>query len=273
MSRFTAPIRRKDTARGHYYVDADGRRVPGVTTIIGDGVPKPALITWAANTTAEYAVDNWDRLGELAPSARLKELKGARYAEKDAAANRGTEVHRIGEKLIAGEEVQVPDELVGHAESYARFLDEFDVQPLHVEFSVASYRWGYAGQGDIIASLRMKGGARRVLLLDAKTNRSGIFGETALQTAAYRFADVLIPDAAGEPEIPMPEVEGCAAVHIRSDGYSLVPVTADEDQHRQFLYAMEVGGFVNVSRDLVGAPIVPPTTSTYRLVRDQEQQP
>jgi hypothetical protein len=53
VSRYTAPIRRVDTAKGHYYRDATGQRVPGVTTIIGDGVPKPALINWAANAAAE----------------------------------------------------------------------------------------------------------------------------------------------------------------------------------------------------------------------------
>lgn len=264
---FTPPIRRQNTARGHKYVDDDGRRVPGVTTVIGDGVPKPALINWAANSTAEYAVDNWERLGQLAPSARLKELQGARYAVKDAAANKGTAVHTIAEKLIGGQAVEVPEELAGYAEAYARFLDEFDVEPIHVEFTVISYTHGYAGTGDLIASLRLPSGQRVVGLGDVKTNRSGIFGETALQLAGYRFADVLIP--AGETaEQPMPEVDGCFGIHVRPDGYSLLPITADEEQHRQFLYAQQVGHFVRDSRDLVGAPIQPPTASTFRLTRE-----
>jgi hypothetical protein len=266
VAEFTAPIVRKETARGHHYVDAVGRRVPGVTTIIGDGVPKPALINWAANTTADYAVDKWAELTEMPASKRLDRLKKARYEEKDAAANKGTAVHLIGEKLVKGEEVQVPDELAGHAESYARFLDEFEVQPIYVEFTVISYRYGYAGTGDLIASVKMPSGERRTLLLDLKTNRSGIFGETSLQIAAYRFADVLIP-AGKTAEQPMPEVEGCGAVHVRSDGCSLIPLTAEVEQHRSFLYAKEVGRFVKDSRDLVGAAVQPPTTSTYRLVR------
>lgn len=265
--KFTPPIRRKDTARGHHYVDAEGRRVPGVTTIIGDGVPKPALINWAANATADAAVNRWDELAELGPAQRLKALQGARYEEKDRAANKGTAVHAIAEKLIAGQDVAVPDELVGYAESYTRFLDEFEVQPLHVEFTVISYRYGYAGTGDLIASLRMPGGERVVGLGDIKTNRSGIFGETALQLAGYRYADVIVP-AGKVDEEPMPEVDGCFAVHVRADGYSLVPVTAELDQHRQLLYAQQVGHFVRDSRDLVGAAIEPPTTSTYRLTRE-----
>jgi len=64
MPKFTPPIRRKETARGHHYVDAENRRVPGVTTILG-ALPKDALINWAANTTADAAVNRWDELGAL----------------------------------------------------------------------------------------------------------------------------------------------------------------------------------------------------------------
>ena len=81
------PIQRRNHGRGHSYLDADGRKVPGVTTIIGQGTPKDALIGWAANTTASYAVDHWDELSELKPSQRLKKLQDARYADRDAAAN------------------------------------------------------------------------------------------------------------------------------------------------------------------------------------------
>ena len=51
---FTPPARRIDKmAFGkptHYYEDANGKRIPGVTTILGDGLPKKALgvrVRWA----------------------------------------------------------------------------------------------------------------------------------------------------------------------------------------------------------------------------------
>lgn len=266
MSRFTAPIRRVETAKGHYYKDAAGARVPGVTTIIGDGVPKPALINWAGNVTAEYAVDQWDELADLKPAARLKQLKDARYAEKDAAARRGTEVHRAAEQLLAGEPVKVPEEIAGHVESYARFMDEFGVQARHVEFSCVSYKWGYAGTADLFAQVFLPDKGPCLMLLDLKTTRSGIYGETALQLAAYRYADVWIQDGA---EFEPPVADYCAAIHVRGDGYDLVPVEAGEQEHKDFLYAMRVGQFVGRSRELVGPPIVSPTTSTFRLVREQ----
>lgn len=267
MSRYTAPIRRHETAKGHYYKDATGQRVPGVTTIIGDGVPKPALINWAANTTADYAINLWDDLGALKPAARLKRLQGARYEEKDAAARRGTEVHRAAEELLAGKSVKVPEEIAGHVESYARFLDEFQVEPLHVEFSCISYRWGYAGTADLCARLVLPDKGPKTLLMDLKTTRSGVFGETALQLAAYRFADVWAEDGT---EFEPVKVDYCAAIHVRGDGYDLVPVEAGEQEHKDFLYAQRVGQFQARSRDLIGAPIIAPTTSTFRLAREPQ---
>lgn len=264
MPKYVAPIRRHDTAKGHHYKDAQGTRVPGVTTIIDQGVPKPALINWAGNATAEAAVDQWDELGALKPAARLKKLQGARYEQKDAAARRGTEVHRAAELLLAGKEVKVPEEIAGHVESYARFLDEFKVEPSLVEFSCISYRWGYAGTADLFATLVLPDHGAKRLLLDLKTTRSGVFGETALQLAAYRYADVWVVD--GE-EVEPYEADYAAAIHVRADGYDLVPVEAGEDIHKAFLYAQRVGQFSSASRDLIGAPIVAPTTSTFRLVR------
>ena len=53
---FTAPAQRIDRISfgkpTHHYEDAHGKRIPGVTTILNDGLPKPALINWAANATA-----------------------------------------------------------------------------------------------------------------------------------------------------------------------------------------------------------------------------
>lgn len=267
MSRFVAPIRRYDTAKGHYYKDANGARVPGVTTIQDKGLPKPALINWAANATAEYAVDHWDELGELKPAARLKRLQGARYEVKDEAARRGTEVHRAAEQLLAGKDVKVPEEIAGHVEAYARFLDEFQVRPIHVEFSCISYRWGYAGTADLYAELTIPDKGPVLALNDLKTTRSGIFGDAALQLAGYRYAEFWV---VGDEEIEPPQVDYCFGIHVRGDGYDLVPVEVGEQEHKDFLYAQRVGMFADRSRDLIGAPIIAPTTSTFRLTREPQ---
>jgi hypothetical protein len=269
-------IKRVDRGKNHWYIDTEtGDRVPGVTSITDGGLPKKALINWSANSTAEYAVDHWEELTELTPSVRLKTLQGARYAVKDAAANKGTRVHNLAEKLVQGERVTVPEDIAGHVASYVRFLDEFDVHPVLVERTVYSPTHNYCGTLDLIADLLdpddpepdPEQRARKRWLLDIKTNRSGIFGETSLQLAGYRYADVWIDEETSEQH-DMPEVELCGAIHVRADGYSLIPLEVTPLQHRQLLYVQQVGMFDATSRELVGEPIVSPYESIYRLVRE-----
>ncbi|QIS00970.1 hypothetical protein F5X71_00275 [Nocardia brasiliensis] len=256
MTTFKPSVRRKTAGRNHYYVDGNGTRMPGVTTILGNGLPKKALINWAANATADAAVNGWDELAELPVATRLDRLKRARYNDRDAAAKRGTDVHGLAEQLVKGERVTVPEELRGHVEAYVRFLDDWDVELVLVEFVVASYRYGYAGTCDLIADLTMPDGRVVRWLLDIKTTRSGVYGETALQLAAYRYADVYL--TADGTEEPLPVVERTGVVHVRADGYSLVPVTAGEQQLTVFRYVQQVARFDEESRGLIGDELTPP---------------
>ena len=207
---FTAPIRRREGKSfgraTHWYVDANGLKVPGVTTILKDGIPKPALVGWG-----------------------IKSVAGR------------------------GEEVEVPDELAGHVESYVRFLDDWDPQPVLVERTVVNYTIGYAGTLDLVADL----GGRR-LLLDVKTNRSGVYGDVAFQLAAYRYAEHYVAEDGTEPV--MPEVDGAGVIHVRADGYDLVPVTADARVFTEFRHIARVARAVEASRGYVGEALTPPTT-------------
>ena len=217
---FAAPAKRIDRISfgkpTHHYEDANGKRIPGVTTILNDGLPKPALINWAANATAEAAVNRWDELSDMGPADRLKILKGARYADRDAAAKRGTEVHALAEQLIVGHSVTVPDELRGHVEAYVKFLDDWQPDPVLTEVAVVNYTHGYAGTLDMVFDCR-----DGRILADIKTTRSGIYGETALQLAAYRYAEVYLHKGL---EVEMPEVQESWAIWVRADGYTVIPV-------------------------------------------------
>jgi hypothetical protein len=238
---YKAPAKRVDRISfgkpTHHYVDANGLKIPGVTTILSEGLPKPALVNWAGNTTAAYAVDNWEHLAELKTSDRLETLKKCRYEDRDQAAKRGTEVHEIASRLILGQTVTVPDELQGHVSAYVNFLDDWEPEPIAVERTVVNYRYGYAGTFDLI--YRLPNGLR--VLADIKTTRSGIYGETALQLAAYRFAEVML---SSDTEEPLPEVDLCVAIWVHQDGYRVYNVKADEETFMDFRRVLQVSQVV-----------------------------
>jgi hypothetical protein len=228
--QYVGPIRRVEgTYRGkptHHYEDANGQRIPGVTTILDKGMPKPALVPWGIKSVAEYAVNNREQLAGLAPTEMLKELKGAPYRERDAAAKRGTEVHNLAERLVQGLEVTVPAELDRHVAHYCEFLDVFNPQPILTEVTVYNCEYGYAGTLDLVAEI---GG--EVWLLDIKTAK-GVYAETAYQLAAYRYATHYV-DGDGV-EQPMPAIDRCAVIHVTDTAWRVVPMQADEQVLKGF---------------------------------------
>jgi hypothetical protein len=207
----------KFNAKAHRYW-LDGKPIPGVTTLIGKGLPKPAIPYWAAKSVAEYVFDNpeqVDNLRSLGRGPAVAALKAIPWQARDEAAVRGTDVHKLAEEIIHGREVDVPEHLLAHVEGYVRWLDEFSVEPVLTERQVASRSLWYAGTFDAIVDI---GGVR--WLLDWKTSK-GVYGETALQTAAYAGAEFYVGDD-GE-ELPVPEVDRIGVVHVTDAGSQLRP--------------------------------------------------
>ena len=237
-------IRRIQRGRNHGYT-INGEKAIGVTTAMSKGLPKPALVNWAARCAAEEAVDFF-----LDPATRLRldrdalvtRFKYAHVRQRDEAAVRGTKVHHYAEQLIRGKPVEVPDELAGHVEAALKFMDQWKVKPLLVERTVGSYRWGYAGTFDLIGELP---DGRRVLF-DYKTGKSGIWPDTALQLAAYRHADAYV--AEDGTEIPMAEVgiTEAKAVWVRADGYDVIPLNTDASVFKAFLHMLQVAKALDV---------------------------
>lgn len=253
-------IKRRNHGRGHSYIDTDtGEKIRSVTDIC-KGVPKH-LEKWAAETTANYAVDHWDELSLLLPTERLKLMYGARTRLLSAASVKGTKVHALASRLVVGEAVDMPPGLEGYVNAYIQFLDDFDVRAVLAEAVVVSHENRYCGTLDLVANLTTADGDE-TWLLDIKTG-NGVYGETALQLAGYRYADAWVDDEGTEYE--MPDVDRAGVVHLRDGSYELLPVVAEERQHRQFLYAAEIVGFLDEDRDLIGEPIPVPRAGTYRL--------
>lgn len=259
-------IKRKNHGRGHSYIDTDtGEKIRSVTTML-DGVPKKALVKWAADTTANYAIDHWDELNAMLPSERLKAMTGARTAKLNAASAKGTKVHALASKLVAGESVTMPPELEPYVLAYVDFLNDFQVEALLVEAVVVSHTHRYCGTLDLIADLLTEEGSQ-AWLLDIKTG-AGVYGESALQLAGYGFADAWVDDDGNEDKLPV--IDRYGVVHLRPDQtYELLPLTVGERQHRQLLYAAEMVDLLAESRDLVGEPIPAPRVGDYRLEADE----
>jgi len=246
---------RQEYGFGHTYF-IDGRKVTGVTTAIGSGYPKN-LAKWGCETTANFAIDNWQRLGRLTVSARLRELTGAPWADRDRAAVRGTNVHTLAEKVMRGEQVTVPADVAGYVTSCQKFLSDWDVKPVHIELPVFSRKHSYGGTADLIAKLT----DGQTWLLDWKTNRSGPFGDVAFQLSAYRYADFYIGNSDGEQpvnELSIPDVDACGVVWLQEDGYQFYPYTSDRSVFKQFLSIMDVARSVEDTRGYKGMALAKP---------------
>lgn len=226
-------LARRNYGRGHGY-KLDGEKLIGVTTAL-DVLDKPALRNWYAEQAAKRAVDEWDRIAEMPVSERLEYI---RYGARDkvrAAALRGTEIHTLGEQLARGEEVDVPAEHLGPVEAYARWLDKWDVTPIATETPIAHTVHRYGGTADLWARVGKLDGA--LCLLDVKTGK-GIYSETGLQLAAYRYSDLMQPEKGAE--IATPDVYASFVAHVLPDDVRMVPVASGPVVFRQFLYVLAV---------------------------------
>lgn len=217
-----------------------------VTTILGGGLPKPALINWAKKFTAEYAVDNLKKLnalcepdtdGTIDRDGAVDWLKGAAYRDRDAKADLGTAVHEATEAYVLGKPMpKAPAVIKPRMAAFEKFLEDWapEYQEGMTEATVFNRAEKYAGTLDAIVTI-----AGRPLVMDIKTGGKAIYPETALQLAAYRHAEFIgAPDGS---EVEMPDVDGCVALHLPdAGGYSLIECRADEEVYRAFLYVREV---------------------------------
>lgn len=207
-----------DNANARIY-EIDGCKYPSVTTILGI-LQKPALVPWAAKTTAEAfktlmttegGIDqlkgivycSWDQLDEFVDRA-----KKAHREKSKAAMSHGTLVHEAiafwieqGGRPNCDEVASFlfshtidPVAVAAAMKGFNAFLAWGNSNDLHIissEQVVSDYAF-YAGRYDLVAQLNGK-----VVLIDIKTS-TGIYDEYWLQCAAYANAGFdELPDAIG----------------------------------------------------------------------------
>ena len=232
-------LERIETKRGHKY-ELDGKEVKGVTTLLGGGMPKPALPYWAAKMVAEYVADNFNNLDTFLSrdrEAAIKHMKMVPWTERDKAAARGTDVHAIAETIIHGGSSEVNAEIVDYVNGYVAWLDTWDVSPVLTEKTIANRTHWYAGTFDAILKFNSGPYEGKTYMCDWKTSKA-VYGEMAMQLVAYAQAEFYLDEEGKEQE--MPKVDGLAIVHITPNGTFFHEVTDPDYAWDSFLSVINV---------------------------------
>ena len=163
----------KRQGNGYYAHHTSGKRLRSVTTVLEGGVPKPALIFWAAGLCVDAAIE---ALPQLVAASRFPDrlqelsrwLKRAHTQAKEERGDVGSVVHTIIESHILGtplpEQINVADpgkperwirlddeEIAPIAEHFLAFVAEWEVTFTASEMVVANPDDGYAGTLDFLA--------------------------------------------------------------------------------------------------------------------------
>lgn len=260
----------------------DGQDYGRVTSLIDGGVPKPALFNWAKKVVADTALDSLDFLPSLIErggvDAAAKWLKDSTYRTRDAAAQQGTYLHEAMEAHLLGGEysgeltqaIQDNENLnpmIQHG--YDLLANVADRQAWsHVEAFVFSPAHGYAGTLDGILTtsepslVKHFGGDERrgdsvTLLADWKTSRF-VYDTHSLQLTAYRYAEKMLDRETGQIVDRKPvDVDGAVVLHVRPEGWKVVPVATTARQFDVFLGVTETARWMNTeARPSVGKAIL-----------------
>ncbi|GAA1701276.1 hypothetical protein [Fodinicola feengrottensis] len=248
---------------GHKYAEdsVTGKRIPGVTSI-GGLISKDFLQRWSANKASEYAVDHIDEIVRLLVDGKFVEAEnrigGAAYRETSAAAQLGTKVHKMYERLADGEEVGwVPEQMAPFLGNWEQFIAEYHPTFVDQEFSVWNPELGYFGTADWCAVID-----GQLVLGDTKAG-NGVYDTVALQLSAYRYAPYILRTVDGETVVEdNREYEATVVLHTRPEGWALHPINTGPEVFSVFkALATEVmpwhgwKGVRGLGKDAINAPV------------------
>lgn len=235
---------------------------------------KPAIPEWAKRVTAETAIDNLELVAQMVKTggrqAAIDWVKSLPNYHRDQAADLGTRIHILAEKTTFGESPAMTPEEAPFVEQYRRFISDFRPDFLRVEAMVCDLTHRYAGTLDWIARIPGYG----VVLGDIKTASEtyadaekkaaskgrkfkDTYEETALQLAGLRYAEFM-GWAEDARKHPIPEIDQCAVLRLRPDGYRLIPYKVTETTWGRFLKALDLYEFFRDEiKTLIGEPLTP----------------
>lgn len=215
-----------------YYLD--GKRIPSVTTLLGN-LSKPGLIYWAANIGADAVAERVRNLtpGDLAQlemahedSAWLDPLanelhrlaKRAHIDRKNNAAAKGNQVHdaidRFQTDYFNAEPPDEPNALASY-EAFLRWWKESDFSYIDGERKIVDAQGRYSGRLDLLCE-----NDNGLFVCDVKTS-AGVYPEHVLQNAGYA--------AAIESELER-EVAGTIVLWIPEGAAKLIAIERDREE-------------------------------------------
>jgi len=153
------------------YKNANGKRVPGVTTIIGRFKDSGGLMHWAFEQ------------GKAAERGEIASL----YDKRDEAANAGTLAHSLVEAHINDEPLPaLPDDEIGSQaqqgfQNYIYWAENNRIKILRQEMEMVSEKYQFGGCPDAMGI----DSRERLCLLDWKTS-NGVYQDYLIQITAYR---------------------------------------------------------------------------------------
>lgn len=203
--------------------------VPGVTTVLKK-LDKPAIVQWAVDNTAAYAVANVDGLLSRTQEqgfgflrwywkrdpldGDLSDIRNYSNGVLNDAAELGTLLH----DWVAAEHDDLPFPDVTNASDYFwemvaewdKYKSQHTIEPLHTEVTLWNHEFGYAGTADGIWKIDGK-----TTLVDLKTSRN-TWDEHWMQLTALAMCETMLVEVDGEwAEHPLDDMEQKALLHIR----------------------------------------------------------
>ena len=153
------------------YKNKDGKRIPGVTTIIGRFKDSGGLLYWACEQ------------GKAIERGEISSL----YDKRDAAADAGTLAHEMVEAHINGLSLpEPPNNEIGKQakqgfENYIEWADNNRIKVIKQEMEMTSELYQFGGCPDAMGIDNKD----RLCILDWKTS-NGVYPDYIIQLAAYR---------------------------------------------------------------------------------------
>jgi hypothetical protein len=198
---------------------------------------------------AEYAVKNLDSLadtvtkfGEPTAIGTLKAVPNRQHPNGPI----GDNAHAAIDAFTQGTTIPSFDTVTAaHMfESYQGFVDLYRPKVLRSEFTVWSYRHGYAGTGDLLWDLPGLG----LGVVDVKTGMR-IWPKVGMQTAALSEAEIVL-DRDGT-EQPMPDVDWQGVLHVRPKSVKLYVIQRIDENFSAFLACLELFTWTRNAKDSV----------------------